>query len=168
MMKYVLREPLTIKNAKKADPEAIGKALEKIKAANNDKLKPRYVWQAAKDNPRHPLYKHFEWNVELAAEAHWDSTARTLITCIRIEDDDKPDSEPAIAFFSVNKGGSRYVSRDDVFDNRELQLLVMKNAERDLIAWERRYRELSDLCEAIKLIRERLAARREEAELRQH
>lgn len=163
MIVYAFKErPLTIKKADKADPQKIGEALAKITAANGGHLKPDPVWKAAQ-NPRNPLHKHFEWDVQKAAEAHWRDTARVLIRSITVEDSDG-DQKPA--YFSINeKAGVSYRSYEDVISNADLQMAVLKSAERDLKAFQSRYRELADICDIVRDARERVSdrIRRQEA-----
>ena len=81
--------------------------------------------------------------------------------CIhRIEDD---SSQPR-AFLSVaDKGGVSYRSLDEVLSSPDLQSIVLKRAETDLLAFENRYRALEDICVLIREARERVAAKRRNA-----
>lgn len=157
---YTFREgPLPIKNAKDADPQQIGEALAEIAAAADGHLTPRATVDAARD-PRHVLNPHFEWDDQAAAEAYRLDQARELIRMIRIEDDEREDNPPA--FLSVNEGkaGVSYRTLGEVLGNADLQTAVLKSAERDLAAFERRYRSLADICEIISEARKRVADRR--------
>ena len=164
MVEYVFREPLTLRNGKDADPNVVGKALEKIMAASGGKLEPPLVWQAAKA-PKHPLHRFFEWDVQKAAEAHWSDTARAIIRSVRIVREE--GEEPQVAFLSIaDKGGTSYRHVNEVLGSADLQLAVLKAAERDLGAWEKRYRELVDICDDVKAAREKIATRRSKLESR--
>jgi|GEM_PF-1112109 len=151
-------EPLTIKNAKKANPQKIGEALEAVAVANKGRLTPQAVVLVARDK-KSALHNHFEWNDEAAAEMFRRDQARSLIRAIKV---DLPDvAEPARAFVSVNeKSGVSYRRIEDVRGNQELQLLVLQQAERDLQAWEDRYRDLEELCAIVRTARELAADRR--------
>jgi hypothetical protein len=162
-MRYVFKAigdndlPL-IKNAKSADAQTIGDALAKIAEENGGRLTPRLAVAAARDesNPLHPC---FEWDDAVAAEAYRLSQARAVIRLIRIESDGEEDGAPA--FLSVADGaGISYRSLAAVSSSRELQLSILRAAERDLAAWERRYRELSDICKVVRQARETVARRR--------
>lgn len=162
MVKYVFKEEYqTIKNAKKADPEKIGVALQKIQDDNpGEKGYPQRVVEAAR-NPRNVLHKHFTWDDAEAAESYRREEARTLIRSIQIEDDEG-DTKPA--FLSVNsKGGRRYHSIDAVMASVELQEAVLRAAERDLTAFTNRYREMKDICEVVQDARDRVRKRLEES-----
>lgn len=158
MIRYVFKEePLAIKNAKRANPQKIGEALAKV-AGNSGRLTSKAVVEAAKD-PRNALHKHFEWDDTKAANSYRLDQARFLIRAVRVEDDDAAE-EPLRAFYSVSdKGGKAYHTLDAVRASRELQLAVLKQAERDLTAFERRYSELNDICDLVRTARDRLSDR---------
>lgn len=165
MLSYIFKDgPVTIKNARKADPQKIGSALAKIAEQQKGRLTPPAVVEAARD-ARHPLHKYFEWDNEIAAEAYRLDQARVLIRSVRIVGDD--DAEPAPAFLSVaDKGGTSYRTFAEVMDSADLQNTVLAAAERDLAAFEKRYRQLADICEVIRDAREKIAARRAKHESR--
>lgn len=165
MISYIFKDgPVTIKNARKADPQKIGTALAKIAEQQKGRLTPPAVVDAARDN-RHPLHRFFEWDDALAAEGYRLEQARTLIRSVRIIRED--DEEPAPAFLSIaDKGGTSYRALQEVMDNADLQSSVLQAAERDLAAFEKRYRSLADICEIIHAAREKIAARRTKHESR--
>jgi hypothetical protein len=157
MIRYVFKEPITFRNAKSAKPRVIHEALETIKAENKGVLKPEMVWKAAQRRG-HVLHPYFEWNVEKAAQAHWIETARTLIRAVHIVDDERETNVPA--FLSVtDKGGASYYTVSEVQTSASLALAVMKQGERDLAAWEQRYKILVDICDIVRTARDRLASR---------
>lgn len=159
MIRYAFREPLTIKGAKNADPQIIGKALDAIEQERGGRITPKAVVETAKDeaNPLHPF---FEWDDAKAAEAYRLDQARVIIRSIQVKDEEG-DQHPA--YFSVNeKGGQSYRSYSDVMSSRDLQLAVLRSAKRDLDAWENRYRELVEICELIRPASRRLSERIDE------
>lgn len=164
-MEYIFKDgPVTIKNAKKANPQTIGSALAQIAQQQKGRLTPPAVVEAARNN-RHPLHKFFEWDDAVAAESYRLDQARTLIRSVRIVGED--DADPAPAFLSVSdKGGTSYRTLADVMDSADLQNTVLLAAERDLAAFEKRYRTLADICEIIRDAREKIAARRNKNESR--
>ncbi len=91
MITYTFRdEPVAILNAKKADPQKIGRALAKIAEANAGRLTPGAVVEAAR-SPNSALHRHFEWDDRKAAEAYRRDQAREIIAVIRVEQDgEKP------------------------------------------------------------------------------
>lgn len=153
-------EPLRIKNGKYADPQSIGEALAQIAVYNSGYLLPYAVVDAARD-PASPLHRFFEWDDRAAAEAYRAVEARRLIRLIRIVDDER--EEPPRAFLSVREaegGGVSYRTAEEVASSRELQEAVLASAQRDLEAFERRFRQLQDVCELVREARERVVARR--------
>jgi hypothetical protein len=165
MISYVFKDgPVTIKNAAKADPQKVGAALAQIAEQQRGRLTPPAVIEAARNN-RHPLHRFFEWDDAVAAESYRLDQARTLIRCVKIVSDDH--AEPAPAFLSISdKGGTSYRTLQDVMDSADLQNHVLVAAERDLAAFEKRYRSLSDICDIIRDAREKIAARRANHESR--
>jgi hypothetical protein len=165
MVSYTFRDgPVTIKNAKRADPQKIGTALAKIAEQQKGRLTPPAVVEAARD-ARNPLHKHFEWNDQLAAESFRLEQARMLIRSVALVGDG--DTEPAPAFLSISdKIGTSYRSMGEIMDSADLQSAVLASAERDLIAFEKRYRQLKDICEIVSDAREKIAARRTKNESR--
>jgi hypothetical protein len=164
MVKYIFRDgPLTIPNAKKASAQKIGTALAQIAEQQKGRLTPPAVVEAARSN-RHPLHQYFEWDNDVAAEAYRLDQARTLIRSVAVVDDNE-DSKPAYLSIS-DKAGTSYRAVEEVLDSAELQSAVLAAAERDLIAFEKRYRQLQDICEIISSARSKIAARRNKHESR--
>ncbi len=165
MIKYTFRDdgPVAIKNAAKANPQKIGEELARVAKANSGHLTPKAVVETAK-NPRSSLHKLFEWDDAKAADSWRLEQAREIVRVIRISED---DAEPVRAFLSIgDKAGTSYRTASDVSASRDLQLAVLRQAERDLEAFERRYRDLEDICESVRLTRERVTQRRMVAEAR--
>ncbi len=158
MIKYVFRDEIVpIINAKKADPQKIGEALQAIANKNNGRLIPESVEEAAKAKS-HALHPFFEWNDTVAARAYRIDQARQLIRLIRVEDDTAED--PPHAFLSVNDGeGICYRSLGDIQQSTNLQMAIMRAAKRDLEAFTRRYKSLADVCEDIGMAVEKLDRR---------
>lgn len=155
MPRYVFREPpLTLKNLENANAQRIGEALEKIAVEHDGDLTPAAVVEAAKSRSS-PLYRHFEWNDQKAAEAHRLNQARVLIRAIRIED---IAEEPVQAFLSIaSTTGVSYRAASEVLSSVDLQRRVLAQAERDLLAFEVRYKSLSAICTHIRQARDALA-----------
>ena len=144
---YFADEPIRLKNAKNADPDEIGGALTEIAANHNGELQPQHVVEAAKDR-RHPLHKHFEWDDKKAADAFRLDQARSIIRIVRTQIE--PDEPPVRAFYSVkDDSGQRYRAVETVMSSASLQLALLKAAERDLKAFQNRYRAIKDIAENI-------------------
>lgn len=164
MIKYAFKDDQVIlKNAAKADAQKIGEELAKITKDNGGRLMPEKVVNAARA-PKSALHAHFEWNDKVAAEAYRVDQARHIIRIIRVEDEEGGDAKPA--FVSVSDRGTAYRLVEEVTASRELQLIVLQQAERDLKAFERRYHMLNDICGLVKSARENLERKRTELETR--
>lgn len=154
MIKYVFKDSiLPIKNAEKANPQKIGEAIAKIAAEHGGRFMPEHGIQAAKD-PKHPFHPHLEWNDKVAAHAHRMDQIRQLVRLIATVDEETADTKPA--FISVSDDGVAYRTVSEVESSASLQLQVMRQAARDLRAFEHRYRRLADICASVKVMREKL------------
>jgi hypothetical protein len=164
-IRYVFREetPLSIKGAAFADPQVIGEELDRIAAANAGKLTPKATVAAAAD-PANPLHPHFEWDDARAAHAHRLHQARHLISLVRIVDDERHHDPPAFLTLADGARGTSYRPLAAVLKSADLQLTVLRQAEADLTAFERRYRMLYEVCDLIREARERVSERRVAAE----
>ena len=167
MIKYVFREdePIRIKSAAQANPQVIGETLAKLADDAKGELTPKAVVDAARKKT-HPLHAHFEWNDALAAEAYRLDQARNLIRIVRVEDDRTEDGT-APAFVSINDGDGRaYRSYENVQRSADLQIALLKQAKRDLEGWERRYRDLVDVCAIVAQAKQKIEERLSKSETR--
>jgi hypothetical protein len=147
------------KDSAKADPQVIGETLEAIGRQHKGQLRPRYIWEAARASPRHPLHRHFEWNVQKAAEQNWDDVARRLTRSIMILPIDAESNQPPRrAWLSVPGEGYQTVAK--VMDEAAMQYKVMRSALAELEGFIDRYNSLDSVCgSALKTARSQLAAR---------
>lgn len=158
-MAYIFTEPFTLPNPKRADPEKIGRALDRVATEHDGRLHPGDVVEAARD-PKNALHPHFEWNDEAAAEAYRIDQARTLIRLVRISDEAL--DEPPRAYLSVkDTDGTSYRRYRDVRESVDLQLAVLKQARADLSAFRRRYKALADICELVQVAESEVVRRLE-------
>lgn len=162
MVQYIFHEdePLKIKNAKMAQAQVIGDALDEIRLARGGELQPMNVVDAARD-PKHALHPHFEWDDSVAAEAFRLDQARSIIRIVRIADDSL-DEGSARAFISIaSDKGVSYRSLDEVKRSSDLRAAVLAGAERDLDAFQRRYRELKEICALVEPAKQAVRSRRQ-------
>ena len=167
MVRYVFREdePIRIKGAKDADPQRIGEALEAISKAEAGELTPKAVVEAAR-SPNHALHANFEWNDAIAAEAHRLDQARHIIRIVRVEDAAATNGSNR-AFLSISdKAGTSYRPLADVRASVGMQDAILKAAARDLDAFQRRYKDLIDVCEAVSKAKEAIQRRQDRQERR--
>lgn len=148
-MKYEFEEGeiIAIKNAKNADAQTIGEALEKIRLARGGELTPANVVKEA-ENPTHYLHGFFEWDDAKAAEQHRLDQARGIIRLVRLADTGAEDAPRAFISIGSDKGTS-YRSFNDVKASADLTDAVLASAQRDLETFERRYRSLKEALEFV-------------------
>lgn len=159
MIRYVFKdEPLRIKGAKHADPQKIGEALAIIAAGAGGDFTPVAVVDAARD-PASPLNPHFEWDDSVAAEKFRLDQAREIVRCVRVADIEA-NGEPARAFVSISDHGTSYRTIQEIKGNAALQTKMLEAAERDLEAFQARYRSLRDVCAIVETAKEAVRARR--------
>lgn len=164
-IKYIFREdePRTFQGGDKANAQRIGEALAVITERNGGHLYPDAVVSAARDD-KSPLHTHFEWNDRIAGHKYRLDQARSLIRCINVIDT-RTESGVIRAFVSIkDKSGVSYRAMGDVLNSADLQAKVLAAAERDLLAFESRYKALEDVCDLLREARKRIAARKAEAE----
>src|SRR6516165_7184252 len=148
--------PPIIMGAKKANAQKMGEALTKVQDEHNGRLRPRDVWQAARD-PRNALHRHFQWNKDRAAEKYWDQQARAIIHWI-VRVPENEDEPPRRAFLSIMDNGRTYRSINEVMDSLDLQLQLRKEGLRGLTAWKNRFNELEEICRLVGVAEGALAA----------
>lgn len=117
----------------------VREALDRIAKDDQDGLiQPEAVVEAAKD-PDSPLHKYFEWDVALAARAHWLARARHLIaryTVVRV------DEGPKYVNVILRKGtsGARrgYVPTERAVADPDLYEQIVSDAETAVVSWRNR------------------------------
>lgn len=164
MIRYAFRDgPVLIKAAKDADPQVIGETLASINERSGGRMPPTAVVDAARDEAN-PLHPHFDWDNEVAGEKWRIEQARSLIrSIVAIEDD---DDRPAPAFVSINDNGTAYRAIGEVRSSADLQAKLLAAADRDLQAFQTRYRALKDVCAAVEKARDVVRRRRKATETR--
>lgn len=155
MIRYTFNENfVAMKNAKDADAQVLGEALQKIYEKYGDGFKPNHLVEEAKKRSS-PFYRHFTWDIKKAAEERWLDQARGIIRCIRRIDDDTGE-DAGRAFLSVNNKGIAYHSTTKVMTSREMQFAVLRQARADLKSFTIRYSQLRDICALVKVAEDRI------------
>jgi len=119
--------------------DELREALDRIAKDDEDGLiQPEAVVEAAQD-PESPLHKYFEWDVELAARAHWLARARHLIaryTVIRV------DEGPRFVNVTLRKGKPNarrgYVPLERAVADPDLYEQIVGEAETAVVSWRNR------------------------------
>lgn len=161
MPNYVFRRDdprmASLNNASTLSAQKIGNALAKLK----DRTPPTIV-QVARD-PTNAMHMAFEWSDDIAAAKFRLDQARTLCQVVRIASTEIEDeTTPAFVSIKLDDGdGRRYFSKREILKSKDLQLLLLTQAERDLEAFEARYAELKTFCVRISEVRKDLKRHRQ-------
>ena len=163
MIRYAFKDGvLPIKNVKAADPQSIGESMAAAAEAAGGHLREEALHEAAKD-PSHAMHQHLEWDDTVAGKLYRFTQIRQIIRLVAVADDESNEA-PARAFYSIaDKGGTSYRTLNDVMTSVHLQEILLAGAERDLKAFEARYRDLTDICDIVRDAREKVAKRRAKA-----
>jgi hypothetical protein len=159
--RYAFREGplLGFRNADDADPEVIGEVLSKISDGHLDRLKPQDVVEAARSK-RSPIHGQFTWDDKEAGEILRLAEARALIRSIVVVNSANPNADRQRAFISIADGeGRAYRPLKVIQDDPQLQLLLLQQALRDLQAFQKRYRDLADVCTLVAVAERALRGR---------
>ena len=128
----------------KIPAEVVGKEFEKLERKNGGVTRENVLDSARSSNS--PLHELFEWNDTVAAEQYRLQQATTLICALHIEVDSQ-DDEPQKLRAYVNVGderSGRFINIDTAFQNNETRDIVLERALRELKAFEKKYRALSE------------------------
>ncbi len=111
-------------------------------------ITPEIVVQDAKPI-NSPLHKYFEWDNFKAAEAYRIEQAGYIIRSIEVITGDG-DSIQVRAFHSIRiadegEVGSEYHSLPVVMQNEKYRVEVVAQAKRELEAWRKKYKDLTEL-----------------------
>lgn len=153
MIRYEFKDdrPLGFRNTDKADPQIIGEALDGIAVAHGGRLKPEDVVAAAAER-KSKLNRFFTWDDAEAGKMWRLEEARSLIRSVEIVDVDAPNDQRKRAWLSIaDTHGRSYQAVQQIEADPRLQALVLAQAIKDLRAWQRRYRDLRDICALVEV-----------------
>lgn len=94
------------------------------------------------------MHRHFEWDIQRAAEKHWLTTAGHLIRAIKIEVVAGPQQAPkeVRAFVKVDRA-TGYRPIVEVFQRDDYRNAMLSRALEDLEVWKKRYENFIDFAE---------------------
>lgn len=167
MPTYSFRDgPVIIRNAKKANAQQIGEAIEKARkeAAEGSDIRERLADDAR--NRRHPIHQHLEWNDAVAGHKYRLEQINDLIRVIQVQDDSTDDPRPAFISLRPNQDRRSFYTPNEIHSSADLQMAALRAADRDLEAFQRRHRVLSDICDDVDDVRRKLRERLSETESR--
>lgn len=138
--------------------ELYGKHIKKLMKVSSIKMvTAEMVLQDAK-NEYSPYHDWFNWDDDLAAEEYRKAQARQLLSSIVEVRIIHEDSEPVEirAFVNVidEEGERGYVETDYAMSKPVLVSQVIQQALKEVIAWQKRYREYQELGKIHKAITE--------------
>lgn len=154
MIRYVFREdteedvaPSFMRGGRALDAQQVGEVLAEIGERHGGKLTPTDIVKEATD-PEHLLHGCFEWRDAVAAKQYRLGQARQIVRSIRVVDEADSREEPARAFISITLPGegTSYRPLAAVRSSVDLQVAALKAAERDLVIFERRHREVMSIA----------------------
>ena len=139
----------------KLDANEVGQELARLQAQNQG-LTPQAVVEAAK-NPASPLHGGFEWDDSVAAEQYRLDQARYLLRMLVIVEG-RP-SNPIRAYVSIRQAdGPTYEDIATVLLDENLRKQALVQAYRDLEAFRRKYKDLSELADVLQAADRTLAS----------
>lgn len=168
MVQYAFREdgPVIVKNRAKADPQKIGEALDKARKATPVGGDMRETVIEVARNKRDYLNRFFEWDDAKAGHEYRLIQVNQLICSIRTHDEETGEHRPAFVSLTPDRGHRGFHTADEIVSNADLQAATLRAADRDLAAFQRRHRALSDLCQDAAAMREKIADRLAQTESR--
>jgi hypothetical protein len=142
----------------KANPEIVGKRIEKLEKKNNGEVTPELVVEDAK-NEKSPLHNCFEWNNDKAGERYRIQQARSLLGSLVVDIIIVKESIEVRAFVNLKTPDKEqsYCSFLIAKDDKYKMGLILQQAKNDLIRYTERYKiykELLEITQQIKVIAE--------------
>jgi len=131
----------------KADPEQVGKELERL----GDNISTKEVVQLAK-NESSALHNLFEWNNDVAAEKYRIIQAQKIIRNIVFEDRTEKHGTEIRVMFSSGEHDGVYHPAKVVFTNKTAYEDLLQRALAELQAFKKKYECLTELSEILSLI----------------
>lgn len=156
VLRYQFADGARFQAGAKADPNSVGSSLETLRQQFKGELTPSDIVEAARST-NHPLHSFFEWDDTKAAQAHRLAQARTLIrSVVAVYRRDKTSAPIAIkAFMHIPEGEtSHYRSTPDALSQKKTRDAVLQMAWRELAAWRKKYRDLKQFADLVKVIDE--------------
>lgn len=136
--------------------------MKKIRAERGSAT-PAHIVESARDK-RSPLHDEFEWDDRKAGHAHRLNQAAALVRSVDViiqsDPDDKPRRIRALVSVTTKGIGQEYIPSVEALSIKEYREQMLVDALRELDAFKRKYRELSDLAvvfEAIERAQQRKA-----------
>lgn len=133
-----------------ADAQAVGEAVERLASRHGGVVPKEVFWREAQKK-NHPAHGLFEWNVQKAAEAHWNDQARKILRTLVVVV--KEQEAPAYVKVEITDADGRshegFMRTDKAMGAPDAKAKVLADAIRQLRGLQRRYSVLSDTLQPI-------------------
>jgi len=110
----------------------------------------------AKEHPDSELYKEFEWDDEKAA-ASWRKQQARFIVCHLVVKETAKDDEQPTEYRIIQRGENAYMPVKMIFRNDDEYNSLLNRAKTELMAFQKRYKEIAELELVLDVIDEFLA-----------
>jgi hypothetical protein len=115
-------------------------------------LTPQDVVDTARDES-HPLHARFEWDDQLAGEAYRRAQAGELIRSLKVVFAESPEGDErrvrAWSAFPESPDQQGYVPTEEVMQDPFAAKLLLRQAERELKAFQRKYGHLKEFADLV-------------------
>ena len=134
----------------KADAHKVALEVESIGYKNNlDEFNTQEMVDFARNNPSSELYKLFEWNDTIAAEAYRNEQAKSILRFLKItviNDETQEKDKTLVRYFvSTGKRDGSYKKTEVVFKNASDADRILENMRRDAEMFINRYKIYASL-----------------------
>jgi len=135
----------------KVDAETAYREVERVRAKHDGEATAETVLQAAAAK-RNPLHHEFEWDDPTAAHEYRLTQARSLLRSIHVIRSELKTDRPQRVYEVVRapsaelKTRNVYRSIDEIMADPDARAERLSRALRELVGWQRRYRDLQELA----------------------
>lgn len=132
----------------KADADAAGEMLDALEREN--KLTAKNLVDANREEGT-PLHDEFEWDDAVAAESYREEQARHIIRSLTVVVDEQ---DPVRAYFNIVHNEPEYHHIETILRSPDSTDALLKTALGELLAFERKYSQLTQLAGVFRAIHE--------------
>ena len=131
-------------------PQVAGKTLQQL--ADKNMLTPRNLVEESRPKDA-PLHKCFEWDDTVAAERWRETQAAYIIRSITVTVEES--EEPTRAFVAtISDGNHVYEEVGVVLKRTDSREMLLRDAKREMVAFQRKYEQLSELSGVFRAMEE--------------
>lgn len=133
----------------KVSAQAAGELCAELESQG--KLTPHEVVEASRPDDA-PLHSAFEWDDEIAAEKYRETQACYIIRSVEVVPEGSSKPTRAFVSLTVTENEREYREINKVLSIRSERELLLEEAKRELIAFERKYSVLEELADVFSAI----------------